>query len=37
LDSDKDGKVETLEEMKGLNFGNLLTPFGMSERPYEEI
>lgn len=37
LDLDKDGKVLTLDEMRGLIFGDVLTPFGMSERPYEEI
>lgn len=37
LDTDKNGKVETLDEIRGLIFGDVLTPFGMPERPYEEI
>ena len=37
LDTDKNGKVETLDELRGLIFGDVLTPFGMVERPYEEI
>jgi dynein heavy chain len=37
LDLDKDGKVTTLDELRGLIWGDVLTPFGMSERPYEEI
>ena len=37
LDNDKNGKVETLDEIRGLIFGDVLTPFGMPERPYEEI
>lgn len=37
LDIDKDGKVDTLDEIWGLLFGDVLTPFGMTEWPYEEI
>ena len=37
LDIDKNGKVETLDEIRGLIFGDVLTPFGMADRPYEEI
>lgn len=37
LDTDKNGKVETLDEIRGLIFGDVLTPFGLAERPYEEI
>lgn len=37
LDIDKDGKIDTLDEIWGLLFGDVLTPFGMTERPYEEI
>lgn len=37
LDTDKNGKVETLDEIRGLIFGDALTPFGMPDRPYEEI
>jgi len=37
LDLDKNGKVETLDEIRGLIFGDVLTPFGMTDRPYEEI
>lgn len=37
LDLDKNNRVETLDEIRGLIFGDVLTPFGMAERPYEEI
>lgn len=37
LDLDKNGKVETLDEIRGLIFGDVLTPFGLADRPYEEI
>ena len=37
LDQNKDGKVTTLDELRGLIFGDVLTPFGMADRPYEEI
>ena len=30
-------KVETLDELRGLMFGDIYTPFGIPERPYEEI
>lgn len=37
LDTDKNGKVETLDEFRGLAFGDIYTSYGMAERPYEEI
>jgi hypothetical protein len=37
LDLDMDGKVESLDEFRGLIFGDIFTPFGMRDRPYEEI
>jgi len=37
LDQDKDGKVTTLDEFRGNAFGDIYTPFGMTDRPYEEI
>jgi len=37
LDTDKDGKVKSLDEFRGLLFGDIYAQFGMSERPYEEI
>jgi dynein heavy chain, axonemal len=37
LDTDKNGKVETLDEFRGLAFGDIFTNFGIPERPYEEI
>lgn len=37
LDTDKNGKVETLDEFRGLLFGDIYTPFGISDRPYVEI
>lgn len=36
LDNDKDGKVETLDEIRGLMFGTLLCLPGMPQH-YEEI
>lgn len=37
LDTDKNGKVETLDEFRGLLWGDIYTSFGMPDRPYEEI
>jgi dynein heavy chain len=37
LDTDKNGKVETLDEFRGLLWGDIYTAFGMPDRPYEEI
>lgn len=37
LDTDKNGKVETLDEFRGLAFSDINAAFGMPERPYEEI
>lgn len=37
LDTDKDGKVQSLDEFRGLLFGDIFTAFGVTERPYEEI
>lgn len=37
LDIDNNGKIETLDEIRGLAFGDVITPVGMPERPYEEI
>jgi dynein heavy chain, axonemal len=37
LDIDGDGKVDKLDEIRGLLFGDLLVPYGITERPYEEI
>ena len=37
LDNDKNGKVETLDEYRGLAFGEIYTTFGMYDRPYEVI
>lgn len=37
LDIDKNGKVETLDEIRGLMFSDVYTPTGMPERPYDEI
>ena len=34
LDTDKNGKVETLDEFRGLLWGDIYTQFGMVERPY---
>ena len=37
LDQDKNGKVDTLDEIRGLIFGDIFAPLGSSIRPYEEI
>eukprot|EP00743_Colponemidia_sp_Colp-15_P006911 GILK01007459.1.p1 GENE.GILK01007459.1~~GILK01007459.1.p1 ORF type:complete len:1899 (+),score=393.41 GILK01007459.1:93-5789(+) len=37
LDSNKDGKVDTLDEIRRLFFGDLLSMPESSKRPYEEI
>lgn len=37
LDLDKDGKVTTLDEFRGLLFGDIYTNFGLTDRPYVEI
>lgn len=37
LDLDKDGKVTTLDEFRGLLFGDIYTSFGLTDRPYVEI
>ena len=37
LDLDMNGKIETLDEYRGLIFGDIFTPYGMRDRPYEEI
>lgn len=37
LDNDKNGKVETLDEFRGLAFGDIMAAFGLPDRPYEEI
>ena len=37
LDTDKNGKIEKLDEIRGLMFGDILSPFGTTIRPYEEL
>lgn len=37
LDNDGDGKVTTLDEFRGLLFGDVYTNFGLTDRPYVEI
>lgn len=37
LDKSGNGKIETLDEFRGNVFGDIFTPFGITERPYEEI
>eukprot|EP00397_Hematodinium_sp_SG-2012_P000137 GEMP01000137.1.p1 GENE.GEMP01000137.1~~GEMP01000137.1.p1 ORF type:complete len:2966 (+),score=813.16 GEMP01000137.1:107-8899(+) len=37
LDTNDDGKVDTLEEICGLIFGDMLHPTGHATRPYDEI
>lgn len=37
LDKTGSGKIETLDEYRANIFGDIFTPFGIMERPYEEI
>lgn len=37
LDSNGDKKVDTLDEIRGLIFTNILTPVGAIKKVYEEI
>lgn len=37
LDKSGNGKIETLDEFRGNVFGDIFTPFGVPDRPYEEI
>jgi len=37
LDLNGDNKVDSIDEFRGLLFGDIFTPFGMTERTYEEI
>ena len=37
LDLDNNNKIETLDEFRGLLWGDIYTQFGVSERPYVEI
>jgi hypothetical protein len=37
LDSNSDGKVDTIDEFRGLLFGDIYTPFGMTDREYCEL
>mmetsp|Transcript_46186 Transcript_46186/g.61134 ORF Transcript_46186/g.61134 Transcript_46186/m.61134 type:complete len:146 (-) Transcript_46186:555-992(-) len=37
LDKSGNGKVETFDEFRGNIFGDISTPFGIMDRPYEEI
>jgi len=37
LDTDKNGKIENVDEIRGLQFGDILAPFGTAIRPYEEL
>lgn len=37
LDLNGDKKVDTLDEIRGLIFTNILAPLGAPKRPYEEI
>lgn len=37
LDINKDGKVDSLDEIRGLAFGDVLTVFGTSDGPYQEL
>ena len=37
LDKTGNGKVESVDEYRGNIFGDIFTPFGIQDRPYEEI
>jgi dynein heavy chain len=37
LDNNRDNKVDTIDEFRGLLFGDIYSPFGVMERTYEEL
>ena len=37
LDTNSDGRVDTVDEFRGLLFGDIYTPFGMTDREYMEL
>jgi dynein heavy chain len=37
LDTNGDKKVDTLDEIRGLIFTNVMAPMGAMKKPYEEI
>lgn len=37
LDVNGDKKVDTLDEIRGLIFTNIMNPLGSTKKPYEEI
>lgn len=37
LDNNHDGKVDSIDEFRGLLFGDIYTPFGMADREYLEL
>lgn len=37
LDNNRDNKVDTLDEFRGLLFGDIYSPFGVEDRTYEEL
>ena len=37
LDKSGNGKIESLDEFRGNIFGDIFTPFGVPDRPYEEL
>jgi dynein heavy chain, axonemal len=37
LDSNHDGKVDSIDEFRGCLFGDIYTPFQMRERAYVEV
>ena len=37
LDTNGDKKVDTLDEIRGLIFTNVMAPLGAIKKPYEEI
>jgi len=37
LDKNGDNKIDNIDEFRGLLFGDICTPFGMTDRAYEEI
>lgn len=36
-DGKKDGKIDTVDEIRGLLFTDILTPLGVQKRPYIEV
>ncbi len=36
-DGKKDGKVDSIDEIRGLLFTDILSPIGIAKKPYQEV